>query len=94
MENRDQSNTRSSKASLEANAVIEQGDVVEEPEGWRFAPDYSPQERKRLTRIPPQAAQTPESMEIDLEPYANQRIRVRGLHNHPDWVYSARIVDE
>ncbi|HEX8265720.1 MAG TPA: hypothetical protein VF596_09960 [Pyrinomonadaceae bacterium] len=76
------------------NSVIKEGDVVEVSDGWRFAPEYNPSERKRLTGIPTQAAESPEAREIDLEPYANQRIRVRGLHNHSDWVYSARIAED
>lgn len=30
------------------NSVIKEGDVVEEPSRWGFAPEYSPNERKRL----------------------------------------------
>ncbi|HEX8396542.1 MAG TPA: matrixin family metalloprotease [Pyrinomonadaceae bacterium] len=86
--------TDKSEDAAESNTVIKEGDVIQEPEGFRFAPEYNSSERKRLTRIPPQAAQTPESREIDLAPYAGQKIRVRGLHNHSDWVYSAQVVAE
>lgn len=94
MGDREQSTTSAYDDAELTNSVIKEGEVVEESDGWRFAPEYSPNERKRLTRIPPQAAESPEAREIDLEPYANQRIRVQGLHNHSDWVYSARVVED
>jgi hypothetical protein len=94
MENKEQSKSGVNDNAAEANTVIKQGDVLEESEGWRFAPEDNPSERKRLTKIPPQAAQKPESMEIDLEPFANKRIRVGGDHNHSDWVYRARIIED
>ena len=45
----------------------------------------------RLTRIAMQAAQLPESGEVDLSPYEGQAIVIEG-HDGGGWIYSARVV--
>ncbi|MGW8959983.1 hypothetical protein [Paenibacillus sp. NPDC055715] len=45
----------------------------------------------RLTRISMQAAQTPESAQIDLSSYEGQTIMVRGEENGC-WIYSAELI--
>ena len=47
----------------------------------------------RLTRIAPQAAQPPESAEIDLSEYEGSAIMVVGF-DQGAWIYSAEIIDE
>lgn len=46
-----------------------------------------------LTRIPMQAAQSPESDEIDLAGYEGRSIMVCG-HEDSGWIYSAKIIDQ
>jgi len=46
-----------------------------------------------LTRIPMQAAQPPESAEINLNEYGGSAVMVRG-HNGGGWIYSAEVVDK
>ncbi len=45
----------------------------------------------RLTRIPVQAGQSPESAQIDLSSYEGQTITVRGKENGC-WIFSAEIM--
>jgi len=45
----------------------------------------------RLTRMPMQAARSPESEEIDLLPYEGSVIVVRG-HDGGGWIYSAEVI--
>ena len=47
----------------------------------------------RLTRIPIQAAQPPESDEIDLAAYEGRAIMVCGREDS-GWIYSAKVVDQ
>jgi hypothetical protein len=47
----------------------------------------------RLTRIPMQAAQAPESAELDLTEYEGQAIMVSG-HGGGGWIYSAAVIDQ
>lgn len=47
----------------------------------------------RLTRIPMQASQPPESAEINLAQHEGQAIMVRG-RNAGGWVYSATVIDQ
>lgn len=47
----------------------------------------------RLTSMPMQAAQTPESAELDLAEYEGKAIMVRG-HGGGDWIYSAEVIDQ
>jgi len=47
----------------------------------------------RLTRIDPQAAQSPESAEIDLGEYEGSAIMVVGL-DQGAWIYSAEIIEK
>ena len=47
----------------------------------------------RLTSITMQAAQPPESREIDLIEYEGQAIMVRG-HDGGKWIYSAEVIDQ
>jgi hypothetical protein len=47
----------------------------------------------RLTRIQTQAAQPPESKEIDLAPYEGQAIMIRGDASG-GWIYSAEVIDQ
>lgn len=47
----------------------------------------------RLTRIPIQAAQLPESDEIDLAGYEGRSIMVCG-REESGWIYSAKVVDQ
>ena len=47
----------------------------------------------RLTRMPMQAARSPESEEIDLLPYEGRVILVRG-HDGGGWIYSGQVIAE
>jgi len=47
----------------------------------------------RLTRIPMQAAQSPDSAELELGAYEGKAIMVRG-HSSGGWIYSAEVIDE
>jgi hypothetical protein len=53
----------------------------------------APSRSVRLTRIPPQAAQSPESGELDLAEYEGSAIMVAGS-NQGDWIYSAEVIDQ
>jgi hypothetical protein len=77
------------------------GRVLSEPppagqvgiERWRFQPDNCPDHYLRLTRIPMQAAQTPESQEIQLDPYAGKKIKLKYQRVDPTWVWGAEAVE-
>ena len=47
----------------------------------------------RLTSLPMQAAQPPESGELDLTEYEGKAITVRG-HDGGGWIYSAEVIDQ
>ena len=47
----------------------------------------------RLTTLPQQAAQSPESEEISLVPYEGSAILVRGVDSN-NWIYSAVVVEQ
>ena len=47
----------------------------------------------RLTRIAMQEARSPDSAEIDLNPYEGQALMIQG-HNGGGWIYSAHILDK
>lgn len=46
----------------------------------------------RLTTIQMQAAQSPESAEVNLAEYEGRAIAVQG-HGSGDWIYSASVID-
>jgi hypothetical protein len=58
-----------------------------------LTPDQAAGSSVRLTSIPMQAAQPPESREIDLTKYEGQAIMVRG-HDGGGWIYSAEVIDQ
>ena len=60
---------------------------------FRLLKPYSPLGSPRLTNIPMQAAQPPESAELDLTEYEGRSIMVSG-HDSGGWIYSARVTDE
>ena len=56
-----------------------------------LAPRALPGFAVRLTSMPMQAAQPPESEEIDLTPHEGRCLVLRG-HDGGGWIYSARVV--
>jgi hypothetical protein len=63
-------------------------------ERGKFQPlGAAPSGSVRLTRIPPQAGQPPESGELDLVEYEGSAIMVHG-NNQGDWIYSAEVIDQ
>jgi len=57
-----------------------------------LTPDRIADTSVRLTSMPMQAAQPPESKELDLTEYEGQAIMVRG-HDGGGWIYSAEVID-
>ena len=56
-------------------------------------PDSTAGGSRRLTGISMQAAQSPESAELDLAEYEGRAILVRG-HDGGDWIYSTEVIDQ
>jgi hypothetical protein len=59
----------------------------------RLAPPTAENRPSRLTRIFPQAAQPPESGELDLSEHEGRAIMVTG-HDQGAWVFSAEVKDQ
>ena len=57
-----------------------------------LAPPSSLADNVRLTSMQMQAAQSPESDELDLHPHEGQTIVIQG-HDSGGWIYSARVVE-
>jgi hypothetical protein len=58
-----------------------------------LTPDHAAGASVRLTSIPMQAAQPPESGELHLTGYEGQAMMVRG-HDGGGWIYSAEVIDQ
>ncbi len=56
-------------------------------------PDHAAGDAVRLTGIPMQAAQSPESAEISLAEYEGSALMVAG-HYGGGWIYSASVIDQ
>jgi hypothetical protein len=77
------------------------GRVVSEPpppgrvgiERWRFVPDGEPQTYLRLTRAHMQEAVSPEAKEIQLDPWAGKRIKVKYQRRDSTWIWAAQVVE-
>lgn len=67
--------------------------IVENKKFKLVFPKSGPDIYVRLTSIPMQAAQSPESAELDLSTYQGKAIMVRG-HDGGGWIYSAEVIDE
>jgi hypothetical protein len=67
--------------------------IVENGEFQRLAPPSETGGPTRLTSIPPQAAQPPESGELDLGDHEGSAIMVAG-HDQGEWIYSAEVIDQ
>lgn len=76
-----------------AGIVIELSASTENSQiNWRFAPDDSPEELRRLTTLPLQAGQPLEGGEIDLMPFAGQKLKVQGSYHDSVWICQAKIM--
>jgi hypothetical protein len=58
-----------------------------------LTPDHAAGSTTRLTSIPMQAAQPPESAELNLAAYEGRTIMVQG-HDGGGWIYSAQVIDQ
>ena len=67
--------------------------IVQNGEFELLAPSYIPGVSPRLTSIPMQAAQPPESGELDLREYEGRAIMIRG-HDGGGWIYSALVISQ
>lgn len=67
--------------------------IVQNGECQLLAPYSPPSGSIRLTAIPMQAAQPPETAELDLTEYEGKAIMVRG-HDGGGWIYSAEVIDQ
>lgn len=82
-------------AEIKKGKVIEITPSKEAPNSkYRFVPDDWKDERYRLTSIPMHFGQAPESNEIDISKYADQKITVEGDFSKGDiWVWNARVIE-
>jgi hypothetical protein len=67
--------------------------IVENREFQRLSPPGDLGGPTRLTSIPPQTAQPPESGELDLSKHEGSVIMVAG-HDQGEWIYSAEVIDQ
>lgn len=65
------------------------GRVVQTPAGYRFDNDDGTK-GQRLTKA--KLGESPQSKEIDLKPYADESLKVRGQWEH-DWIMEAEILE-
>ncbi len=95
MDDREQKGMDKTLDVAEIASTSSEGFVVSTPKGWRFVPDFDRSIHKRLTEHAQQEPGSYESDEINLEPYAEQFIRVEGFYGYEDdWVLSAEIVSD
>lgn len=67
--------------------------IVKDGEFLPLAPRSVLDTPVRLTRIQMQAAQSPQSAELDLTDYEGQAVMVHG-RNAGGWIYSAAVIDQ
>ncbi len=66
--------------------------IVENGQFKPLAPTSQTGDKVRLTSLPAQAAQPPDSAELNLAEYEGGAIMVQG-HHSGGWIYAAEVID-
>jgi hypothetical protein len=84
-------NTPTTPAATPRNTTLGEftGRVVQTPAGYRFDNDDGTK-GQRLTKA--KLGESPQSKEIDLKPYADESLKVRGQWEH-EWIMEAEILE-